>query len=153
MENSMKFQSITMNNSMRYKGRNVIEFSCDEKKNVTVVLGDNTVGKTTIAQAFRWGLYGAVLAERGKQQEDYQLLNNDILAMMDANSKADVTVELIAVDDEKRYQIKREIIYTRAYPRFVGGVAEHHSLVSGSANYSLKICHIIFCLMESDGMM
>lgn len=79
----MKFQSITMNNFMRYKGRNVIEFSCDEKKNVTVVLGDNTVGKTTIAQAFRWGLYGAVLAERGKQQEDYQLLNNDILAMMD----------------------------------------------------------------------
>ena len=97
----MKFQSITMNNFMRYKGQNVIEFSCDEKRNVTVVLGDNTVGKTTIAQAFRWVLYGAVLTERGKQQEDYQLLNNDILAMMDANSKADVTVELVAVDDEK----------------------------------------------------
>ena len=46
---------------MRYKGQNVIEFSCDEKRNVTVVLGDNTVGKTTIAQAFRWVLYGAVL--------------------------------------------------------------------------------------------
>ena len=62
----MKFQSITMNNFMRYKGQNVIEFSCDEKRNVTVVLGDNTVGKTTIAQAFRWVLYGAVLTERGK---------------------------------------------------------------------------------------
>ena len=48
-----------------------------KKRNVTVVLGDNTVGKTTIAQAFRWVLYGAVLTERGKQQEDYQLLNND----------------------------------------------------------------------------
>lgn len=115
----MKFQSITMNNFMRYKGQNVIEFSCDEKRNVTVVLGDNTVGKTTIAQAFRWVLYGAVLTERGKQQEDYQLLNNDILAMMDANSKADVTVELVAVDDEKRYRIKREIHYTRAYPQLI----------------------------------
>ena len=104
---------------MRYKGQNVIEFSCDEKRNVTVVLGDNTVGKTTIAQAFRWVLYGAVLTERGKQQEDYQLLNNDILAMMDANSKADVTVELVAVDDEKRYRIKREIHYTRAYPQLI----------------------------------
>ena len=51
----MKFQSITMNNFMRYKGQNVIEFSCDEKRNVTVVLGDNTVGKTTIAQAFQIG--------------------------------------------------------------------------------------------------
>lgn len=59
----MKFESITMENFMRYKGRNHIEFSCDDVKNVTVVLGDNTVGKTTIAQAFRWGLYGALMAK------------------------------------------------------------------------------------------
>lgn len=39
--------------------------------------------------------------------------------MMDANSKADVTVELVAVDDEKRYRIKREIHYTRAYPQLI----------------------------------
>lgn len=45
----MKFKSITMENFMRYKGVNTIEFSCDPGKNVTVVLGDNTVGKTTIA--------------------------------------------------------------------------------------------------------
>ena len=100
----MKFQSITMNNFMRYKGQNVIEFSCDEKRNVTVVLGDNTVGKTTIAQAFRWVLYGAVLTERGKQQEDYQLLNNDILAMMDANSKADVTVDVMSYQQEDLFK-------------------------------------------------
>lgn len=41
----MKFESITMENFMRYKGRNHIEFSCDDVKNVTVVLGDNTVKK------------------------------------------------------------------------------------------------------------
>lgn len=41
---------------MRYKGENTIEFSCDPEKNVTVVLGENTAGKTTIAQAFRWAL-------------------------------------------------------------------------------------------------
>ena len=35
----MKFESITMENFMRYKGRNHIEFSCDDVKNVTVVLG------------------------------------------------------------------------------------------------------------------
>lgn len=63
----MKFESITMENFMRYKGRNHIEFSCDDVKNVTVVLGDNTVGKTTIAQAFRWGLYGALMAKRDKK--------------------------------------------------------------------------------------
>lgn len=97
----MKFKSITMKNFMRYKGTNQIQFSCDPEKNVTVILGDNTVGKTTIAQAFRWGLYGAIFAERGKKQEDYLLLNNDVLAMMDANSHASVSVELVAEDEEK----------------------------------------------------
>ena len=37
----MKFKSITMENFMRYKGVNTIEFSCDPGKNVTVVLGKN----------------------------------------------------------------------------------------------------------------
>ena len=63
----MKFKSITMENFMRYKGVNTIEFSCDPGKNVTVVLGDNTVGKTTIAQAFRFGLYRSEERRVGKE--------------------------------------------------------------------------------------
>lgn len=59
-----------MKNFMRYKGENTIEFSCDSKKNVTVVLGDNTVEKTTIARAFRFGLYGAISTDRRKSEED-----------------------------------------------------------------------------------
>lgn len=101
----MKFKSITMENFMRYKGVNTIEFSCDPGKNVTVVLGDNTVGKTTIAQAFRFGLYGAVNMEKWKNADDYQLLNNDVLAFMDADSKAAVSVTIVAADEEKQYTI------------------------------------------------
>lgn len=86
-------------------------------KNVTVVLGDNTVGKTTIAQAFRWGLYGALMANGTKSAGDFQLLNTDILEMMDANSRAKVKVEIAAVDEEKRYIITRETTYTRAFPK------------------------------------
>lgn len=115
----MKFKSIRMKNFMRYKGENTIEFSCDSKKNVTVVLGDNTVGKTTIAQAFRWGLYGAISMDRRKSNEDYLLLNNDVLAMMDANSRAEVLVEIIAMDEEKTYTILRQVQYTRAFPKMI----------------------------------
>lgn len=115
----MKFKSIRMKNFMRYKGENTIEFSCDSKKNVTVVLGDNTVGKTTIAQAFRFGLYGAISTDRRKSEDDYLLLNNDVLAMMDANSRADVLVEIVVADDEKTYTIVRQIQYTRAFPKMI----------------------------------
>lgn len=115
----MKFRSIRMKNFMRYKGENTIVFSCDPKKNVTVVLGDNTVGKTTIAQAFRFCLYGAIQTERRKNGEDYVLLNNDVLTIMDANSRAEVFVEIFAEDAERQYRIARSIGYTRAYPKMV----------------------------------
>ena len=113
----MKFKTLKMKNFMRYKGENTIEFSCDEEKNVTIVLGDNTVGKTTIAQAFRWGLYGQIFAERGKKQEDFQFLNYDILEKMDANSRASVSVEITVVDEENQYDICRMVEYTRLYPK------------------------------------
>ena len=115
----MKFKTLRMKNFMRYKGINEINFSCDETHNVTVILGDNTVGKTTIAQAFRWCLYGAIMAERGKKESDYQLLNNDALAKLDANKKASVFVEIIAVDSERLYTIHREVEYMRVYPKFI----------------------------------
>ena len=36
----------------------MLTFSIDNDKNVTVVLGKNTSGKTTLIQAFNWALYG-----------------------------------------------------------------------------------------------
>lgn len=115
----MKFKSIRMKNFMRYKGDNIIQFSCDPVRNVTVVMGDNTAGKTTIAQAFRFGLYGAISVDRRKKEDEYLLLNNDVLEMMDANSRAGVAVEIVAEDEEKRYTILREIQYTREFPKML----------------------------------
>lgn len=107
----MKFESIILNNFMRYKGENRIDFSCDEEKNVTVVLGDNTVGKTTLAQAFRFGLYGQILVESGKSESDYVLLNKDVIEFMDEKSTATVSVEITILNREKRYILKRQIAY------------------------------------------
>ena len=52
-----------------------IKFAVDGDKNVTVIMGDNGTGKTTLAQAFQWALYGKtnfqilVLSERKWEQE------------------------------------------------------------------------------------
>lgn len=109
----MKFELLTMKNFMRYKGTNCIEFSTDAVKNVTVVLGDNTVGKTTIAQAFRWCLYGKLLQAKGKSEEDYVLLNQTVLEGMDVDARETVSVELTLSDDEKRYRLLRQTVYQR----------------------------------------
>lgn len=38
--------------------------------------------------------------EKWKNADDYQLLNNDVLAFMDADSKAAVSVTIVAADEE-----------------------------------------------------
>ena len=48
----MIIQSIEMNNFRQYVGKQKIEFSTDKEKNVTVLIGVNTSGKTTIIRAF-----------------------------------------------------------------------------------------------------
>lgn len=134
-EGIMKFERLILHNFMRYKGRNELEFSCDEQKNVTVVLGDNTVGKTTIAQAFRFGLYGEIQIENGKIKEDYQLLNSDVVSSMDSNARESVFVEITLSNDEKRYEIHREIAYIRKYPSNVLTESYRKKSLSFSENY------------------
>lgn len=56
----MLLQSITFHNYRQFKGSQTISFSTDPNKNVTVIIGQNTFGKTTIVQAFIWCLYGNV---------------------------------------------------------------------------------------------
>lgn len=43
----MLLRSLKLKNFRQYYGEQLIAFSCDEHQNVTVILGDNTSGKTT----------------------------------------------------------------------------------------------------------
>ena len=112
----MRFESLIMKNFMRYKGVNEITFSTDKDKNVTVVLGDNTVGKTTIAQAFRWCLYGRLMMPKGKSENEYVLLNQTVLEQMKESSIEKVEVIIVLADDEKRYRVQRWVRYRRKVP-------------------------------------
>lgn len=115
----MKLEKLKLVNFMRYKGTNCIQFSCDEDKNVTVVLGDNTVGKTTISQAIRFAMYGEILVDAGKKLSDYVLLNSDVIESMNSNSRETMKVELVIANEDYKYKVIRERTYTRKYPTFV----------------------------------
>lgn len=82
----MLIKSITLNNFRQFKGKQILEFSTDTDKNVTVLLGDNTFGKTTILQAFNWCLYG--LADFPKDSNPDFLLNLEV-----ANEQAGIEQE------------------------------------------------------------
>ena len=69
----MLIKSLRMENFRQFKGTTKVDFSCDPDRNVTIILGDNTFGKTTLLQAFNWCLYG--VADFPKDSNPDFLLN------------------------------------------------------------------------------
>lgn len=56
----MLIKELTLKNFRQFKDRETIKFSTDKNTNITLILGDNTSGKTTLLQAFLWCFYNVV---------------------------------------------------------------------------------------------
>lgn len=109
----MKIKSLKLHNFMRYKGDNELHFSTDPEKNVTIVLGDNTFGKTTLAQAFRWGLYETFNDTNYTKKKDIVLLNNEAAAELRGGATADVSVEIVIINDSEEIKFVRKATFNK----------------------------------------
>ena len=58
-----------------YHGEHVVEFSNNIDKNVTIVHGENGIGKTTMLNAIKWCLY-AKAPDFNSNGKPRKLLNN-----------------------------------------------------------------------------
>ncbi len=101
----MLLRYIKLNNFRQYKGEQVIEFSCNPERNVTIILGDNTSGKTTLVQAFNWCLY----SKAGFKTQ--RLLNKDVEDDMNAGEKESVYVEIGLTHKGIDYTVSRRQDY------------------------------------------
>ena len=101
---------------MRYKGDNELKFSTDKEKNVTIILGDNTFGKTTLAQAFRWGLYETFNDTSYTKRKDIVLLNNEVIAEMTPSSMKAVSVEIVVENDTEEIRFVRTANFKKKTP-------------------------------------
>ena len=119
----MLIRTLLMKNFRQFKGTNKITFSCEANRNVTVILGDNTFGKTTLLQAFNWCLYG-----KANFFNDRQLLNYDISLGMKPGEQETVEVEITLLHNGDEYIITRRQVYN------CGG-----GLVSGESNPSIFV--------------
>lgn len=54
----MIIKQLILNNFRQFRGEQTVTFSQDTEQNITLILGDNTSGKTTLLQAFLWAFYG-----------------------------------------------------------------------------------------------
>ena len=104
----MLIKTLRMENFRQFRGTTKVDFSCDPEKNVTIILGDNTFGKTTLLQAFNWCFYGKVNFE---QHPDF-LLNYEVSEEMRNGEQQIVEVEITVLHDDTEYVITRTQRYT-----------------------------------------
>lgn len=90
-----------------FKGEQEIKFATDEEQNVTMIIGDNGTGKTTIAQAFTWCLYGET------SFEDKVLLCKSTSATLPINGTDSVKVQLVFKHNGQVYIVTSEQQYRK----------------------------------------
>ena len=105
----MLLKSLYMKNFRQFKGETNVEFACDKEKNVTIFLGDNTFGKTTLLQAFNWCFYNFVVFDKDSRPEF--LLNHELAATMQFGSKEIVEVQITLIHNNTQYTISRSQDY------------------------------------------
>ncbi len=110
----MFIKKLCLKNFRQFKGEHEIEFQSDEwnsDKNVTIILGRNTTGKTTLIQAFSWALYG----ETSFEKKEY-LINLEVLDEMGPSQINNVEVKVELEHNNFSYVITRKQSYTKRGP-------------------------------------
>lgn len=105
----MLLKTIKIYNFRQFKNT-CIDFSKGENgKNVTLIIGENGTGKTTLEQTFLWCLYGKT------DFQDKNLLNKKVANALLPNQKEDVKVEICLIHGDLEYTIIRQQEYRKDY--------------------------------------
>lgn len=95
----MLLKSLLVKDFRQFKGEQRISFATDEMQNVTMIMGDNGTGKTSLAQVFTWCLYGETTFE------DKILLCKATSAKMLPGATETVRAELTLEHNNKEYTV------------------------------------------------
>lgn len=106
----MLLKSIEFNDFRPFIGHQKINFECKDEKNVIVVLGNNTHGKSTLILSFLWCFYGDSNFLR-----PLDILNQTVESQMNPNEKRKASVIVELEHENIEYTIKREQAFIKGY--------------------------------------
>ncbi len=109
----MLIKKIILHNFRQFIGTQEIEFSTDKDRNVTVLIGDNTAGKTTLIRAFEWILYCK------NDFDDKGLLSKNVVENMQVGDVSETFGILVIEHLGTEYEISRKQRYTCIAPKAV----------------------------------
>lgn len=108
----MIIKEIIIKNFLPFKDQTVVQFSTDPQKNITILLAENNVGKTSFIKAFLWCLYGS-----DKEDNDNVLNAETKIKLLQSSQGAvdSVTVKLYLSHNNEDFLISREWKYVKNY--------------------------------------
>jgi DNA sulfur modification protein DndD len=98
----VKLTKLSMYNFRQFYGENILEFAVEEEKNITLIHGENGVGKTTILNAILWCLFEKLTA-------DFEGKNELVNKVAQAEGSKSCRVEVEFEHEEKRYHVQRRL--------------------------------------------
>lgn len=130
----MKIQKLKLENFRLYYGEQNIEFSTDQKKNLTLCLARNNGGKTTLAQSLIWCLYGYT-----NLNEPNEVLNKDIKQTMAEGDTRLVSVTLEIYHKGQLYIIRREQEFKKRQTQFIANDHNQTIMTYNSHNVLVNV--------------
>ena len=130
----MIINKLELYNFRQYIGKQTVEFSTDPEKNVTVLIGINTSGKTTLVRAFEWCLYGK------NGFDDPILLNSQVRENMHVGDTQTVSVAITftCVETKIKDGIETKVSTEHTLKRSFKYLCNDRSIVDGKTVVSLN---------------
>jgi DNA sulfur modification protein DndD len=116
--------SLKLKDFRQFKGTQQIDFSTDTHRNVTIVLGENGSGKTSLAQAFTWCLYGKT------DFDDQNLLCKATAQTMQPGNEEVVSVSLILTHHDIEYTITSSQVYKKNNSNLISSLGQRSFNIS-----------------------
>lgn len=128
----MLIRSITVENFLPFQGKQRVDFSTDPDKNVTLIMGNNGAGKTSLAQAFEWCLYG-----RAPKDSD-RVINAYVRDHIAPGYERYASVEIELEKDGTVYTISRRQRYSRKASGILDKPGQHEFVIFYKENGETK---------------
>ncbi|MDX1282977.1 AAA family ATPase [Shewanella colwelliana] len=112
----MKIERLEITNFRQFYKTSTLEFSTDEKRNVTVVHGANGAGKTSLLNAFKWCFYESTDFDT----ENEHILNEAAIQSVEDGGILELKISVKFSHDRKKY----DAIRTQKYRKLQGLDAE-----------------------------
>jgi DNA sulfur modification protein DndD len=105
----MKLDKIVIDNFRQYYGRQLLDFSKDEQRRVTVIHGVNGTGKTSLFLAINWCLYGRNVENTKVIDNAGELISKEAISRAQTGESVRASIELSFLHNGERFLVRRSL--------------------------------------------